>query len=370
MWSKEKPIGWGFGNRCKWSWKDTAKYETTHLRWSKSLKTVYELASLLGNVKRELFKWRFFFFFRGGGGGKNSISCRLRVLIISSFYIPGNHKLSLLSILALSFFANRFPWSALLGFFFLFVLGFFFLVVFFSSFSSSSKQILLLKLKWALISSTHSSPNTKPGTPCVPITMTAGSLRIWGADPRWCTDPARGAPSSTPPKSRSSTTEHRRSPAPLTNRIPAPWRAMGTPATSMATTPCKGRACSARRTRTWCSTRTASSLPAASARSRRARSRALLRPSSSPGCDRKVSRDGKDSERHFPSPESGPLPCFLPLLLACLLSLSFSSPVTVFYCFMGVNFCTCKLLYSLITLKETFSSGGWASRAFCGRKRP
>lgn len=205
--------------------------------------------------------------------------------------------------------------------------------------------------------STHSSPNTKPGTRCVPITMTAGSLRILGADPRWCTDPARGAPSSIRPKSRSSTTEHPHSPAPLTNRIPAPWRAMGTRATSMATTLCKGRASSAPRSRTWCSTRTASLLPAALERRRRARSRALLRPSFSPGCDRKVRRDGKDNEEAFPEPIkypsflsfcpssflSAPLsfcppfflsliffPFFLSPFLPFFLSLPFSSPMTVF----------------------------------------
>lgn len=179
--------------------------------------------------------------------------------------------------------------------------------------------------------STHSSPNTKPGTPCAPITMTVGSLRISGADPPWCTDPARGAPSSTRPKSRSSTTERPHSPAPLTNRIPAPWRAMGTPATSTATTPCKGRASSARRSRTWCSTRTASSLPAASERRRRARSRALLRPSFSPGCDRKVRRNGKDAEEAFPEPHKvaptfpppPPPPLFLLFFLPPLCSLSF-----------------------------------------------
>lgn len=226
--------------------------------------------------------------------------------------------------------------------------------------------------------------------------MTVGSLRILGADPRWCTDPARGAPSSIRPKSRSFTTEHPHSPAPLTNRIPAPWRAMGTPATSMATTPCKGRASSAPRSRTWCSTRTASLLPAALERRRRARSRALLRPSFSPGCDRKVRRDGKDSEGAFPEPIKYPslflslfisfslslfsfslslsfclsAPLSFCLFLSLFLSLPFSSPVTVFYCFMRVNFCTCKLLYSLITLKETFSFGGSASRAFSGRKHP
>ena len=171
--------------------------------------------------------------------------------------------------------------------------------------------------------------------------MTAGSLRILGADPRWCTDPARGEPSSIRPKSRSSTTEHPHSPAPLTNRIPAPWRAMGTPATSMATTLCKGRASSAPRSRTWCSTRTASLLPAALERRRRARSKALLRPSFSPGCDRKVRRDGKDSEEAFPEPIKQPS-----FLSFCPFSLSF--------CPFSLSFCPSLFLPPFLSLSLIF----------------